>query len=168
MRERSFDSPRVRMRTRGVTGSQDKYAWSRKRKVCLGGLAWRHLQLMDQIKNQPERPSERRSRALKTGACAVCVPGSVRRLAAVSCCPLPRRRLLHVARIRAPGAGGLSLPGQEGLTGAGVGESVFSRLLLQGHTLRTETQEVKHGVPVAKPQTRTDHRENTWVQYALT
>lgn len=41
-----------------------------------------------------------------------------------------------MARVGAPGAGGLSLSGQERLTGAGVGKSVFSRLLLQGHTLQ--------------------------------
>lgn len=50
--------------------------------------------------------------------------------------PLPGRRRLDMAQIGAAGTGGLSLPGQEGLTGASVGESVFSRHLLQGHTLK--------------------------------
>lgn len=49
--------------------------------------------------------------------------------------PLPGRGRLDVARIGPAGAGGLSLPGQEGLTRAGVGESVLSCHLLQGHTL---------------------------------
>lgn len=49
--------------------------------------------------------------------------------------PLPGRGRLDVARIGAPGAGSLSLPGQEGLAGASVGQSVFSRHLLQGHAL---------------------------------
>lgn len=50
--------------------------------------------------------------------------------------PLPGRRRLDMAWVGAPGTGGLSLPGQEGLTGASVGESVFSRPLLQGHALK--------------------------------
>lgn len=50
--------------------------------------------------------------------------------------PLPGRGRLDVAWIGAAGAGGLSLPGQERLTRASVGESVFSRHLLQGHTLK--------------------------------
>lgn len=86
---------------------------------------------MDQIKNQAQGPLE------KTEAQVQCELRGQRR-------PLPRRRLLHVARVRAPRAGGLSLPGQEGLTGAGVGQSVFSRLLLQGHPLRTETRTDHH------------------------
>lgn len=50
--------------------------------------------------------------------------------------PLPGRGRLDMSWIGAAGTGGLSLPGQEGLTGASVGQSVFSRHLLQGHTLK--------------------------------
>lgn len=57
--------------------------------------------------------------------------------------PLPGRGRLDVSWIGAAGAGGLSLPGQEGLTGAGVGESVFSRHLLQGHTLKKRDATVR-------------------------
>lgn len=60
-----------------------------------------------------------------------------------------------MAWIRAAGAGGLSLPGQEGLTGAGVGKSVFSRLLLQGHSLGGETEDNKHvGARTQRPSHR--------------
>lgn len=50
--------------------------------------------------------------------------------------PLPSSGGLDVSGVRAAGAGGLSLAREEGLTGAAVGESVLSRLLLQGHSLR--------------------------------
>ena len=51
---------------------------------------------------------------------------------------LPCGSWLDVAGVRAAGAGGLSLPGQEGLAGAGVGKSVLSRLLLDSHALRKD------------------------------
>lgn len=44
--------------------------------------------------------------------------------------PLPGSGRLDVSRVRASGAGGLSLAGQEGLTRAAVGQPVLSRLLL--------------------------------------
>lgn len=50
--------------------------------------------------------------------------------------PLPGGRRRDVAGEGAAGAGGLSLPGQEGLTRARVGQPVFSRHLLQGHALK--------------------------------
>lgn len=50
--------------------------------------------------------------------------------------PLPGSSGLDMSRVRAAGAGGLSLTGQEGLTRPTVGQTVLSRLLLQGHSLR--------------------------------
>lgn len=48
---------------------------------------------------------------------------------------LPGGRRLDVSWIGAAGAGGLSLPGQEGLARARVGEPVLRRHLLEGHAL---------------------------------
>lgn len=60
------------------------------------------------------------------GVCKV-----VGRSICLPCCRLPGGSWLDVAWIGATCAGGLSLPGQEGLTRTSVGKSVFGRLLLK-------------------------------------
>lgn len=82
--------------------------------------------------------------ASKKGTSTVCKFGGfvkvVCRSIFLPCCHLPCGSWLNVARIGAACAGGLSLPGQEGLTRTGVGKSVFSRLLLQRHALCESTR----------------------------
>lgn len=79
---------------------------------------------------------------LKKAVCTVCtvhvlykrfrdLKGSI----SLPCCHLPCGSWLDMAWVGAACAGGLSLPGQEGLTRAGISKSVFSRLLLHRHTL---------------------------------
>lgn len=48
---------------------------------------------------------------------------------------LPGGSGLDMSRVRAAGAGGLSLASKEGLTRPTIGQTVLSRLLLQGHSL---------------------------------
>lgn len=64
---------------------------------------------------------------MQTQGTEVCVVGLFARL--------PCGSWLDVTWVGAARAGGLSLAGQEGLTRAGVGESVFSRLFLHRHAL---------------------------------
>lgn len=79
------------------------------------------LSLTDQTEENLEEEEEEERRGEGVCSCAVPLPGGGR---------------LDVSRVGAAGTGGLSLPGQEGLTRASVGQSVFSRHLLQGHTLK--------------------------------
>lgn len=87
-----------------------------------------------------ERPLEMNMQiaASKKKVQGIC--GVVCRIVFLPCCHLPCGSWLDVAWIGATCAGGLSLPGQEGLTRTGVGKSVFSRLLLQRHTLEKKMQ----------------------------
>lgn len=150
------------MKKSGITGSQGKICLVRTQKKVvhdLGSLVW-HLYLMDLIKKgkktkkinrqnagKQERPLEMNgNRAPQKGTSTACkfrgVCKVVCRIMFLPCFHLPCGSWLDVAWEGAACAGGLSLPGQERLTRAGVGKSVFSRLLLQRHTLRKDTKEV--------------------------
>lgn len=124
----------------------------KKKQWCeiLGSLAW-HLYLMDLIEKGKKREINRQkagkqesplemngnSGPQKRHIYCMQVRGIwkvVWRCDFLPCCHLPCGSWLDVAGIGAACAGGLSLPGQEGLTRTGIGKSVFSRLLLQRHT----------------------------------